>query len=86
MVSVKQRWNPIVNLPKTPKAFSVSLEWGPAKPNKEKEVRNLMLFCYEMYEMYFLSRESNFKSELLKERLKTQVLQLPEIITVNTKG
>lgn len=39
-----------------------------------------------MYEMYFLSRESNFKSELLKERLKTQVLQLPEIITVNTKG
>lgn len=45
-----------------------------------------MLSCYEMYEMYFLSRESNFKSELLKERLKTQVLQLPEIITVNTKG
>lgn len=53
MVSVKQRWNPIVNLPKTPKAFSGSLECGPAKPNKEKEVRNLMLSCYEMYKMYF---------------------------------
>lgn len=86
MVSVKQSCNPIVNLPKTPKAFSGSLECGPAKPNKEKEVRNVMLSCYAMYEMYLLPRESNFKSELLKERLKTRVLQLPEIITVNTKG
>lgn len=45
-----------------------------------------MLPLYEMYEVYFLPRESNFKSELLKERLKTRVPQLPEIITVNTKG
>lgn len=45
-----------------------------------------MLPLYEMYEVYFLPWESNFKSELLKERLKTRVPQLPEIITVNTKG
>lgn len=39
-----------------------------------------------MYEVYFLPWESSFKSELLKEGLKTQVRQPPEIITVNTKG